>query len=121
MISLTHKILAASDMLAQAERLAGPYTNATAVSIDMQDVTRVGNLIAESDVVIRFVMLFRRVYADCLIFNILFYSLLPVPFHPAVAKACIQHKKHIVTASYISPAMRELHERYGSSKVFERF
>jgi alpha-aminoadipic semialdehyde synthase len=38
-------------------------------------------------------------------------SLLPVPFHPAVAELCIQHRKHLVTASYISPAMRALHDR----------
>ena len=39
-------------------------------------------------------------------------SLLPVSFHPTVAELCLQHKKHLVTASYISPAMRDLHERY---------
>lgn len=38
------------------------------------------------------------------------FSLLPVPFHPTVAKLCIQHKKHLVTASYISPDMAALHE-----------
>ena len=39
-------------------------------------------------------------------------SLLPVPFHPSVAELCIKNRKHLVTASYISPAMRELHDRY---------
>ncbi|KAI8782365.1 alpha-aminoadipic semialdehyde synthase mitochondrial [Biomphalaria glabrata] len=37
-------------------------------------------------------------------------SLLPYSFHPDVAKLCIKHKKNMVTASYISPAMRDLHE-----------
>ncbi|KAH9512582.1 hypothetical protein Btru_038850, partial [Bulinus truncatus] len=37
-------------------------------------------------------------------------SLLPYSFHPDVAKLCIKHKKNMVTASYISPAMRELHQ-----------
>lgn len=36
------------------------------------------------------------------------YSLLPYVFHPDVAKLCIKFKKNMVTASYISPAMREL-------------
>jgi alpha-aminoadipic semialdehyde synthase len=39
-------------------------------------------------------------------------SLLPAPLHPAVAELCIEHKKHMVTASYISPAMRSLHSRF---------
>lgn len=37
-------------------------------------------------------------------------SLLPYSMHPEVAKLCIKHKKNMVTASYVSPAMKELHE-----------
>lgn len=66
-ISLTHKIFAASDMLVQAERLSGPYTNATAVSLDMSDEAQVGNFITGCDVVIRFVTLFGRFHADSMI------------------------------------------------------
>jgi hypothetical protein len=43
--------------------------------------------------------------ADC-------YSLLPAPMHTAVAKHCIQHRKHLVTASYISPEMKALDQAY---------
>ncbi|GFO42771.1 alpha-aminoadipic semialdehyde synthase, mitochondrial [Plakobranchus ocellatus] len=39
----------------------------------------------------------------------LIISLLPYAYHPDVAKLCIKHRKNMVTASYISPAMRELH------------
>jgi saccharopine dehydrogenase-like NADP-dependent oxidoreductase len=35
-------------------------------------------------------------------------SMLPAHLHFEVAKDCIAHKKHMVTASYISPAMQEL-------------
>lgn len=35
-------------------------------------------------------------------------SLLPQPFHPVIAKMCIKHKRHMVTASYVSPAMQKL-------------
>jgi alpha-aminoadipic semialdehyde synthase len=35
-------------------------------------------------------------------------SLVPAPFHPPVAKAAIKHKKNMVTASYVSPAMAAL-------------
>jgi alpha-aminoadipic semialdehyde synthase len=41
----------------------------------------------------------------------LYFSLLPVPFHCAVAEFCIKHRKHLVTASYISPAMKALHDQ----------
>ncbi|ETO26987.1 saccharopine dehydrogenase [Reticulomyxa filosa] len=35
-------------------------------------------------------------------------SLLPATMHMPIAKLCIEHKKDLVTASYVSPAMREL-------------
>lgn len=37
-------------------------------------------------------------------------SMLPAHLHLEVAKDCITYKKHMVTASYISPAMQELDE-----------
>jgi len=37
-------------------------------------------------------------------------SLLPYAFHLTVAKVCLKHKKHLVTASYIQPGMMELDE-----------
>ncbi|THU85427.1 hypothetical protein K435DRAFT_970737 [Dendrothele bispora CBS 962.96] len=44
-------------------------------------------------------------------------SLLPVPLHAGIAELCIQQKKHLVTASYISDDMRKLHDRAHSSDV----
>lgn len=35
-------------------------------------------------------------------------SLIPYTFHATVIKAAITHKKHVVTTSYVSPAMMEL-------------
>jgi alpha-aminoadipic semialdehyde synthase len=35
-------------------------------------------------------------------------SLLPAPMHPLVARHCIDHGKHLVTASYVSPEMKAL-------------
>lgn len=37
-------------------------------------------------------------------------SLIPYTFHAAVIKAAINQKKHVVTTSYVSPAMMELDE-----------
>lgn len=39
-------------------------------------------------------------------------SLLPYVMHPQVAKCCIKNGRNMVTASYVSPAMRELHQAY---------
>lgn len=35
-------------------------------------------------------------------------SLLPYAFHPQIAEACIKHKKHMATTSYVSDAMKAL-------------
>jgi alpha-aminoadipic semialdehyde synthase len=81
-------------VLSEAQRLVSQHDGAKAVHINMGDPTAVARLISEVDVVI---------------------SLLPVPFHPSVAELCIQNKKHLVTASYISPAMKAMHDRYAPS------
>lgn len=38
-------------------------------------------------------------------------SMLPYSFHPLIAKQCIKRKVNMVTASYLSPAMKELQSR----------
>ncbi|GLD99985.1 hypothetical protein PINS_up008713 [Pythium insidiosum] len=43
--------------------------------------------------------------ADCVV------SLLPATMHTDVAQHCISHRTPLVTASYISPEMKELHDR----------
>ncbi|KZT63559.1 hypothetical protein DAEQUDRAFT_770505 [Daedalea quercina L-15889] len=90
------ELVVASNVLSDAEKQTAGFTNARAVLSDMRDSTKVSRLVEEADVVI---------------------SLLPVPFHPAVAKFCIQHKKHLVTASYISPDMAALHEHAVSADI----
>ncbi|WP_181305740.1 saccharopine dehydrogenase family protein [Rufibacter sp. XAAS-G3-1] len=37
-------------------------------------------------------------------------SMLPALFHPLVAQGCLRQGKHLVTASYVPPHIRELHE-----------
>ncbi|KAI1789307.1 Saccharopine dehydrogenase-domain-containing protein [Ganoderma leucocontextum] len=90
------RLVVASNILADAERLTAPYDNAVPVLVDMGNAEAVEKLVVEADVII---------------------SLLPVPFHPSVAELCIRNRKHLVTASYISPAMRELHDRAVSADV----
>ncbi|KAI5116909.1 hypothetical protein M0805_000804 [Coniferiporia weirii] len=86
----------ASDQPLRNAFLCQGHPNATSVVVDISRHEMVADLIRKADVVI---------------------SLLPVPLHPAVAELCIEHGKHLITASYISPAMRALHERAVSSGV----
>ncbi|NVN95299.1 MAG: saccharopine dehydrogenase NADP-binding domain-containing protein [Bacteroidetes bacterium] len=37
-------------------------------------------------------------------------SMLPARFHPLVAECCLKHKKHMLTASYVSPEMKAMNE-----------
>ena len=57
--------------------------------VNVQDANSLGPLVEKADVVV---------------------SYIPAFLHPHVAKMCLHHKKHLVTASYVSPAMQELHE-----------
>jgi saccharopine dehydrogenase-like NADP-dependent oxidoreductase len=67
---------------------------ARAVPFDAQDAARLDLLVAEADVVI---------------------SMLPAALHPAVAQACLHHRRHLATASYVSPAIQALHQESASA------
>lgn len=41
-----------------------------------------------------------------------FFSLLPYSFHPRIAELCIKYKINMVTASYLTKQMQELHDAY---------
>jgi alpha-aminoadipic semialdehyde synthase len=44
-------------------------------------------------------------------------SLVPAFCHPPVARAAIAHRRHMVTASYVSPELRALHEQAAAAGV----
>jgi saccharopine dehydrogenase-like NADP-dependent oxidoreductase len=73
--------------ITKAEALAQPHPNVTPRVVNSNDESLVEALIAESDLAV---------------------SLLPAVMHPGIAKKCIKLGKHMVTASYISPAMRAM-------------
>eukprot|EP01135_Chromosphaera_perkinsii_P003351 Nk52_evm51s240 gene=Nk52_evmTU51s240 len=73
----------------EARQLVKGKTNAAFALVDVNDDQAMNKFVSKNDLVI---------------------SIIPAPFHPKVAKACIAHKKNMVTASYISPAMRALDE-----------
>ncbi|WP_375238982.1 saccharopine dehydrogenase family protein [Aurantibacter sp.] len=70
-----------------AKKMIDNHKNATAISLDVFDETSRVSAIKKADIVI---------------------SMLPARFHVEVAKDCITYKKHMVTASYISPEMEAL-------------
>ena len=73
--------------LAQAQALAGNYDCANAITLDIKNVEDRKEQITKADIVI---------------------SMLPARLHIDVARDCLELSKNLVTASYISDAMKEL-------------
>jgi saccharopine dehydrogenase (NADP+, L-glutamate forming) len=73
--------------LASAEKLAAEFPHTKPISLDVDDTAALEAEIAKHDVII---------------------SLIPYTYHIAVVKAAIKAKKHVVTTSYVSPAMQAL-------------
>ncbi|XP_059190585.1 alpha-aminoadipic semialdehyde synthase, mitochondrial isoform X2 [Centropristis striata] len=85
------QVTVASVLLKQAEELAATYPNTIPVMLDAgSQEGHLDSLVKDHDLVI---------------------SLLPYALHPLIAKHCIKRKVNMVTASYLSPAMRELQSR----------
>jgi saccharopine dehydrogenase (NADP+, L-glutamate forming) len=72
---------------ASAEKLSEGVKNAHPISLDVTDDSALDAEVAKHDLVI---------------------SLIPYTFHATVIKSAIRNKKHVVTTSYVSPAMMEL-------------
>ena len=69
--------------------LAAHSRSARAVPFEAQDAARLDALVAEADIVL---------------------SMLPAALHPLVARACLRHRRHLATASYVSPEIQTLHD-----------
>lgn len=84
------QVIVASLYLKDAEEIIEGLPNATAIQLDVMDHENLHKYISRVEVVI---------------------SLLPASCHFIVANACIELKKHLVTASYIDDSMSKLDER----------
>ncbi|KAF8025943.1 hypothetical protein BT93_F2696 [Corymbia citriodora subsp. variegata] len=84
------QVVVASLYLKDAEETIEGIPNATAIELDVTDHGSLSKCISQVDVVI---------------------SLLPALFHVTVANACIELKKHLVTASYVDDQTSELDEK----------
>lgn len=73
--------------LKSAEALGHNLPNTSAISLDVNNTAELDAALAKHDLVI---------------------SLIPYSYHTEVIKAAIKAKVHVVTTSYVSPAMREL-------------
>uniref|UniRef100_A0A7C4CEA2 Saccharopine dehydrogenase n=1 Tax=candidate division WOR-3 bacterium TaxID=2052148 RepID=A0A7C4CEA2_UNCW3 len=81
------EVVVASRTRAKAEELVRGHERGRAVALFADDAAGLRGLVAEADVVV---------------------SLLPYTHHVAVARQCLEMRKHLVTTSYVSDAMRAL-------------
>jgi len=87
----TVKITTVSSVYDEVELLASTYPNVEPVVLDVvQSTDRLNKLVGEHDLVI---------------------SLLPYTLHTPIAEMCIDNKKNMLTASYVSPDMKKLESR----------
>jgi saccharopine dehydrogenase (NADP+, L-glutamate forming) len=81
------KLTIASRTVAKAEALLEGHPQGRAQALLVDDEEALSRLVSQHDLAI---------------------SLLPYVYHVRVAQHCLKHRRHMVTTSYISPAMREL-------------
>ncbi|XP_050524129.1 alpha-aminoadipic semialdehyde synthase, mitochondrial isoform X2 [Daktulosphaira vitifoliae] len=75
----------------RANNISNKFNRVQPIAIDiLEDIENLKKLVKEADLVV---------------------SLLPSQFHPLVAEQCIEQKKNMVTASYCSDEMKQLHNR----------
>lgn len=79
------EVTVACRTLSKAKALAGDV--AKAISLDVEDEAALDAAVGKHDLVV---------------------SLIPYTYHATVIKSAIRQKKHVVTTSYVSPAMLEL-------------
>jgi saccharopine dehydrogenase-like NADP-dependent oxidoreductase len=85
-----YHVVMASRTVSKAEKMINKHPRGEAFSLDVNDDKKVEDLVSKADVVV---------------------SLLPYTYHVKVAEMCIKHKKHMITTSYVSDAMRALDKK----------
>jgi len=80
----------ASRTVSKAEKMIDGHPQGEAFELDVNDDKKVEEFVSKADVVV---------------------SLLPYTFHVKVAEMCIKHRKHMITTSYVSDAMKALDKK----------
>jgi len=81
------RVEVASRTVSKAEKLVEGHPRGVAKELNLKSEEALKNEVAGADLVI---------------------SMVPYAFHPKVAEFCIAHRKHMVTTSYVSDAMKKL-------------
>lgn len=84
------QVKVASRTVSKAEKLVGNHPRGEAQPLNVNDTATLKNLISDADLVI---------------------SMVPYAHHVTVAGLCIEYKKHMVTTSYVSEAMKKLDQK----------
>lgn len=92
----SHTVTVAARSVDRARELVRGHPRGDAAAFDLDDAAALDRLAAGSDVLV---------------------SMLPYLHHVTVAERCIAHGHHLVTTSYVSPAMRALHDRAKAAGV----
>lgn len=83
------QVTVASRTVSKAQALVGDHPRGCALAVNSDDLAAVEALVQEHDLAV---------------------SLLPYAYHPAVARLCVKHGKHMVTTSYVKEPMAQLDE-----------
>ena len=89
-------VIMASRTVSKAEQMIDGHPHGEAFSLDVNDDKKVEDFVSKADVVV---------------------SLLPYTYHVKVAEMCITHKKHMITTSYVSDAMRALDKKAKNAEI----
>jgi len=81
------EIVLADQLQSRAEALIDGHPSGSAIAMDVRETAQLNDAVSRTDIVI---------------------SLLPWNFHPKIAGLCLEHKKHLVTASYVKEEMQAL-------------
>jgi saccharopine dehydrogenase-like NADP-dependent oxidoreductase len=90
------EVKVASRTVSKAEALIKGFKNGIAETLNVNDDKHLDELISQCDLAI---------------------SLVPYTYHVQIAELCIKYKKHLVTTSYVSPAMRALHKQANKAGI----
>jgi saccharopine dehydrogenase (NADP+, L-glutamate forming) len=83
------EVIIATRTKEKADRLLKGHPNGKSVGWMTEDMASLSVMVRDSDLTV---------------------SLLPYRYHVNVARLCLQHKKPLITTSYVSPAMQALHD-----------
>ena len=84
------QVIVASRTVSKADALIEGHPNGKSLELNVKNDAKLEELIKDADVAI---------------------SLLPYTYHVKVAEMCLNHNTHLITTSYVSPAMKDLDAR----------